>query len=290
VARVGFVGLGNMGAPMARNVAAGGHELVLHDADPGVVTRLAAELGATAVTAPADFAGVDAIVTMLPTSKVVAAALFDCDGGVPPHLAPGTVVIDMSSSDPTQTVELGERLRGHGVDLVDAPVSGGVPRAVSATLSIMLGGDSDAALDKAVPIIETMSSTIFRTGKLGTGHAMKALNNFVAAAALTASCEALVTGERFGLDPHLMVDVLNASTGQSFSSLHVLSEHVVDKKYATGFGLALITKDVGIAEALHSEMHHDAPVARAVLASLDEALAELGPVDHSAAMQYWEKR
>src|SRR5690606_15542606 len=153
---------------------------------------VAEEVGGTAATSPSDFSQVEAIVLMLPTSKIVASALFDWDGGIPAQLEPGTVIIDMSSSDPTDTVELGKRLAEHNIDLVDAPVSGGVAKAAAGTLSIMLGADDEDAAQRAIPVIEAMSERIFRTGKLGTGHAMKALNNYVAAAATTASCEALV--------------------------------------------------------------------------------------------------
>ncbi|MFJ6302131.1 NAD(P)-dependent oxidoreductase [Pseudarthrobacter oxydans] len=290
MAKVGFIGLGNMGNPMVRNLAQAGNDVVLYDQNGEQLQTVARDIGARAATSAADFAGVEAIVTMLPTSKIVASALFDWDGGIPKHLASGTVVIDMSSSDPTETVELGARLREFAVDLVDAPVSGGVPKAAAGTLSIMLGTDSEAAADKAMPFIDSMSSKIFRTGKLGTGHAMKALNNFVAAASFTAACEALVAGERFGLEPQVMVDIFNASTGQSFVTTNFLAEHVVHKKFATGFGLALMTKDVAIARDLTAAMGHEAPVCSAVTSTLSDALEQLGPVDHSAAMKYWESR
>ncbi|OMH34996.1 NAD(P)-dependent oxidoreductase [Tersicoccus sp. Bi-70] len=285
---VGFIGLGTMGAPMARNLAAAGYPVVLHDADPAASDRLAEQTGGTAASGPADFAGVQAIVTMLPTSRIVASALLDWDGGIPPHLAPGTVVIDMSSSDPTETVLLGERLASAGAALVDAPVSGGVLRAEDGTLSIMLGGDDEDALARAVPVVEAMSARIFRTGRLGSGHAMKALNNFVAAAATTAACEALIAGERFGLDQQTMVDVFNASTGQSWVTTNVLGQHVVSRTFASGFALGLYAKDVGIARHLTEAMDHPAPVCHAVSAALDEALTAMGDVDHTRAMTHWE--
>lgn len=288
--KVGFIGLGNMGNPMVRNLAEAGFDVVLYDQNREQLQILAAEIEATAASRAEDFAGAEAIVMMLPTSEIVASALFDWEGGIPQHLDPGSVIIDMSSSDPTDTVKLGLRLQEFDVDLVDAPVSGGVPKATAGTLSIMLGADSPAAVDKATPIIDAMSSKIFRTGKLGTGHAMKALNNFVAAASFTAACEALVSGERFGLEPQVMVDIFNASTGQSFVTSNFMSEHIVNKKYATGFGLALMTKDVAIAKDLNSAMDHEAPVCSAVSATLSSALEQLGPVDHSAAMKYWERR
>lgn len=288
--KVGFIGLGTMGSPMVRNVAKAGYDVVLYDQNEQALQSVAEEVGGTAATCPSDFGQVEAIVLMLPTSKIVASALFDWDGGIPAQLEPGTVIIDMSSSDPTDTVELGKRLAEHNIDLVDAPVSGGVAKAAAGTLSIMLGADDEDAAQRAIPVIEAMSERIFRTGKLGTGHAMKALNNYVAAAATTASCEALVAGQRFGLDPATMVDIFNASTGQSFVTQHVLPEHVVNKQYASGFGLALYTKDVGIAQSLTEAMNQDAPVCRAVAGTMNAALEELGNVDHTLAMTYWEQQ
>jgi 3-hydroxyisobutyrate dehydrogenase len=173
------------------------------------------------------------------------------------------------------------------VHLVDAPVSGARERAISGTLSIMLGGDYEAAVQRAIPVIESMSERIYRTGKLGTGHAMKALNNFVAAAAYTAASEALISGERFGLDRRTMVDIFNTSTGQSFVTLNVLGPHIVDEQFASGFSLPLMTKDVKIAEDLQASVSHAAPVCSAVVAALDGALTELGNVDHTEAYKFW---
>ena len=286
---VGFIGLGTMGAPMARNVAAGGYRVVLFDADPVVTRRLAEETGGTAARTPADFADVTAVVTMLPTSRIVRAALLDWEGGLPAHLRDGAVVIDMSSSDPNETVELGRQLALHGVDLVDAPVSGGVLKATSGELSIMLGGE-DAAVERAAPVLATMSQRVFRTGPLGSGHAMKALNNFVAAAATSAACEALAAGERFGLEQQTMVDVLNASTGQSWVTSNVLGQHVVSRRFASGFGLGLYAKDVGIARRLTESLGQPAPVCHAVSATFDAAHAALGDVDHTLAMTFWERQ
>ncbi|MFD1718393.1 NAD(P)-dependent oxidoreductase [Georgenia deserti] len=294
--RVGFVGLGTMGTPMVTNVVRAGYAVVVHDADPDRTARIAAELAevpgggpATAATDPGDLAGCDVVVTMLPTSAIVRSVLLDGTELRLP-LRPGAVVVDMSSSDPTETVETGQVLARHGVALVDAPVSGAKERAAEGTLAIMLGADDDAAAERAVPVVETMSRSIYRTGKLGTGHAMKALNNFVAGAAFTATAEALTAGARFGLDPQVMIDVLNDSTGQTFSSSVVFGPHIVEGRYATGFALPLLTKDVRIAQTLQQAVGHHAPVADAVSAALGEALEALGDVDHTEAFRYWEKQ
>lgn len=283
---VAFIGLGAMGSRMVRHVAASADRTVVYDADPVRTAEVAAELGAVAATSPSDLAGVDVVVTMLPTSAIVRAALLAWGDGVPAHLAPGAVVVDMSSSRPTETVDLGRELAEHGVALVDAPVSGGVARAAAGTLSIMLGGDDEGAIDRASIVVAWMSERIFRTGPLGSGHATKALNNFVAGAATTACLEAIVAAERFGIDPAVLVDVMDASTGQSFVTTHVLGEHVVGGAFASGFALPLYAKDVGIAADLLHELGVEASVCDAVRASLDGARDALGDVDHTRAIEH----
>lgn len=287
---VGFVGLGTMGDPMSTNIAEAGFDLRLFDLDTERARELAGRIGATAVERADGLGECDIVVMMLPTSAIVRSVLVDDGGALRVPLAEGAVVVDMSSSDPNETVETGRLLREHGVVLVDAPVSGARPRAEAGTLTIMLGGDDEQAIERAVPVIDAMSQQIFRTGPLGTGHAMKALNNFVAGASFVASTEALVAGERFGLDPRVMVDIFNVSTGQSFSTTHVLGDHVVDGKFASGFALPLITKDVRIAQALEQSVEHEAPVCDAVAGALGDALDALGNVDHTKAYSFWNER
>ena len=286
---VGFVGLGRMGWPMAANLVRAGYELVVRDADPERQQQFAGEHRCAAAAGPGDFAAASVVVTMLPDATDVREALLG-EGGLASALAPGAVVVDMSSSAPQGTRETGALLAGLGVALVDAPVSGGVPKAEAATLTIMLGGDDEAAIERARPVVEALSERIFRTGSLGTGHAMKALNNFVAAAGFTAACEALLVGRRFGLDPGVMVEVLNASTGRNFSTEFTLVAHVLPRTFATGFALGLMTKDVGIAAGLADAVEVDSPLSHLVRDRLAAAADELGPtVDHSAAVLHWER-
>jgi len=287
---VGFIGLGTMGHPMVNNIVREGFETIVHDVDASTTDRVAKELGVEGAADIAGLARADVIVLMLPTSAIVRSALIDQDGRANPALRPGTVIVDMSSSDPVETVETGRILAESALPMVDAPVSGARERAIAGTLAIMLGSDDDAAAERAVPVIEAMSQKIFRTGKLGTGHAMKALNNFVAAAAYTASSEALVAGERFGLDRSTMVEILNASTGQSFVTTHVLQANIVEGAFASGFALPLMTKDVRIARSLQEAVGHDAPICHAVTEALGDALEDLGNVDHTLAYTFWEKR
>jgi 3-hydroxyisobutyrate dehydrogenase len=286
--KVGFVGLGTMGRPMSANIARGGYDVIGIDADPEVAQRWATEHGQTAASGPADFADVEVVVTMLPNGAIVRQALID--GGIADALPSGAVVIDMSSAEPSATLSLGPELQQRGVGLVDAPVSGARPKAIDGTLTIMLGGDDDAAIEKATPVIETMSANIFRTGKLGTGHAMKALNNYVGGAAFVATCEALIVGTKFGLDPAVMVDIINVSTGRNFSTMMAAPNEILPRRFGSGFSLALFTKDIGIAAELAEEMEVDAPMSKLAHERMRGALEQLdNVVDHTAAIQVWEQ-
>jgi len=228
------------------------------------------------------------LVTMLPDDKVVREAIVEWEGGIAKALAPGATVLDMSSSNPNGTRSLGEELAAQGVSLVDAPVSGGVSRAETGTLAIMVGGDDDEALAKTEPVLAVLGERIFRTGPLGSGHAMKSLNNFVGASAYAAAAEALAIGEHYGLTASTMIDIFNASTARSFNTEVVFKEHVVTGRYATGFALGLLSKDVGIAVALAEASEVDAPVCHLVSGRWAEALEELGfATDHSEAHKRW---
>jgi 3-hydroxyisobutyrate dehydrogenase len=278
-----------MGRPMARNLAAAGYELVVRDADAGLRERVAAELGAEAGAHPTAFRDAELVVTMLPTGQIVREVLLEWEGGLAAALPPGTVVVDMSSSDPPGTRELGAALAKHDVALVDAPVSGGVPKAESGTLAIMVGGEDEDAIARATPLLEVLGERLFRTGPLGSGHAMKALNNYVAAAGFTAASEALIIGHRFGLDPAVMVEVLNASTGRNFSTEFTLVHHVLPRTFATGFALGLLAKDVAIAADLGEAVDAEAPLSRLLKQLWGEAAEGEGlDVDHSAALRHWE--
>ncbi len=285
---VGFIGLGNMGWPMAANLHAAGFPLIVRDADPDREAAFSGgHPGAVAADRPDAFAAADIVVTMLPDGAVVADVLLNW--GIGEVLRPGSVVVEMSSSDPSDTLAVAAELSARGVRVVDAPVSGGVPRAVTGELSLMVGGD-DADVSAVQPVLRVLGDPArqFRTGALGTGHAMKALNNVVGAATYCATAEAIVAGQRFGLDPKTMIDIINASTGRSFVSDNVFGANVLNGAYATGFMLGLMAKDVRIAQSVIEAAGADAPV----LALTDErwakALGDLGPAaDQSRAHQSW---
>jgi 3-hydroxyisobutyrate dehydrogenase len=289
--RVGFAGIGNMGWPMAKHVLGGGFALTAFDVDAGRVRRFAAETGAGgAETGAALAAAADVVITMLPTGQVVREALLG-EGGIARSLARGAVVVDMSSSDPNGTRALGAALGELGVALVDAPVSGGVRGAEARTLAIMIGGADEAAIARVRPVLATMGAKLFRTGPLGSGHAMKALNNYVAAAAFAATSEALLVGKRFGLEPAVMVEVLNASSGRNFHTDLVFPDQIVGGKFAAGFAIGLMAKDVGIAAALAREIGVDSPLCQLTSELWNGARDSLGgTADFTAAYKHWAAR
>jgi len=287
--RVGFIGIGNMGAPMAGHIARSGRAVIAYDLDPARAEQFAHAHGAVAAQQLQELGSARFIITMLPNGQIVREVLLQQEGGLAQSLQPGTLVIDMSSSDPVGTRELGALLARRGITLLDAPVSGAVPRARSATLAIMIGSDDRQAIARARPLLSSMGDKLFETGALGSGHAMKALNNFVAASGYTAAAEALLIGKRFGLEPEVMIDILNASTGRNFITELVLKEHVVSGRFATGFALGLLAKDVKIAADLGIAVRLDAPLTRLVSDRLALARDRLGPArDNSAALLAWE--
>jgi 3-hydroxyisobutyrate dehydrogenase len=289
---VGFVGIGNMGAPMAANLARAGFDVVVYDADPARVARYAAEHRVRGAETLADLAEATIVVTMLPTGQIVREVMLEAEGrGLAAVLPQGALLIDMSSSDPIGTRALGEELARRGIAFVDAPVSGAVPRAKDGTLTIMIGGDDPAAIERAKPVLAAMGKSLFETGPLGSGHAMKALNNYVAGAGFAAAAEALIVGERFGLDPAVMIDIMNVSTGRNFSTESTIKGQVLTKAFASGFALALLAKDVKIAADLARGLGLDVPLTQLTSARWIEARDDIGgDKDHTAAFMSWKAR
>lgn len=287
--RLGFIGIGRMGVPMVRALVRGGLAPVLHDVNADVASALGDELTLTTAADAATLAqGADLVILMLPNSAIVESVVApEGQGGLAANLPTGSVIVDMSSSDPMSTRRLGAALEGRGITLMDAPVSGGVRKAVSAGLAIMLGGDDAAALDRVEPVLRHMGK-VFRTGQLASGHATKALNNYVSAAGLAAACEAVIVGREFGLDPERMIEVINASSGRNNATENKICQYVLNEAYDdAGFALDLMAKDVGLAAALGRAMGRDLPGldrAQALWAGARDTLAK--GADHTAIYQY----
>jgi 3-hydroxyisobutyrate dehydrogenase len=291
-ARIGFVGLGRMGQPMVRRLSAAGYRILAHDLDPEALRRAREAAGAGAPGSLREIGeGCEAVITMLPDGGAVRAVALGHDGiadSLAAGLSAGSILIDMSSSSPVGTRDLGARLAGRGVGMIDAPVSGGVRRAEDGTLSIMVGGD-ERFVARCRPVLEAMGREIFLTGALGSGHAMKALNNYVSAAGLLAAAEAVLAAARFGLDPGKVVDVLNASTGMNNSTLNKFHRFILSRSFDSGFSLDLMVKDLKTALEVARSTGSPAPFAEACVDAWSEAQAALGPgLDHTAVVRHWE--
>lgn len=245
---IGFVGIGAMGTPMAGNLARAGYKLMVYDLDAARVTALAGTDGVTVAKNLAELgAAANIIITMLPDGKAVRTALCGKDDSFKDCLLEraqkNTLVIDMSSSSPMGTRELGEVLAKRDLQFIDAPVSNGVKGAVAATLSIMVGGDR-AIFESVKPMLEKMGSQIYYAGPLGAGHAIKALNNYVSAAGLIAACEAMHAGQAFGIDPNVVVDIINTSSGMNNTTKNKCKQYMISGAYNAGFSTGLMAKDV----------------------------------------------
>jgi len=288
-AAIGFIGLGQMGTPMAARLAKAGFAVKAWDRLEPARRGFETAAGIAAANSAADVCGaVTAVVTMLPDGKAVREVLCGARGqeGALAAAAAGTCVIDMSSSSPVDTLALAETLKPRGFPVVDAPVSGGVKRALDGTLAIMVGGEA-AAVRRALPLFQPLGGQVFRTGPLGSGHAMKALNNYVSAAGLAAAAEAVIVGSHFGLDPLVIVDVLNASTGRNNSTENKLKQQVLSGEFAAGFSLGLMAKDLHTAADIARHLGVAAPLAEACEALWSEADRTLGAgADHTEIFRY----
>ncbi len=285
--RIGLIGLGAMGHPMAGCIAKAGHRLTVHDVDAQRTDAVAEELSATGAPSPAALArDSDIVITMLPNSAIVGNVLEGSEG-VFAGMARGGLVIEMSSGVPDMTRGFAAAAEEKGLALIDAPVSGGVARARTGELAIMLGGDDEPAA-RAEPVLACMGATR-RTGAVGSGHAMKALNNMVSAGGFLIGIEALLIGSRYGLDPARMVDVLNASTGMNNSTKKKFRQYVLSRTFDAGFGLDLMVKDLGIAMGIAQSTETAAPLAGLCREIWSGAQKYLGPgQDHTAMAQFCE--
>jgi 3-hydroxyisobutyrate dehydrogenase len=284
-AAVTVIGLGNMGVPMAMRLVGAGFAVTGFDIAEAARGKFDAAGGRTEGTPAAAVAAADVVVTLLPNGKVVREAVT----GMRPHLKPASILVEMSSSDPIGTRKLGEELIAAGFEFVDAPVSGGVKRAVNGTLAIMVGGAA-ATVDRIAALLAAMGTSIFRTGALGTGHAMKALNNYVSAAGLIAAVEALQVGRSFGLDPALMTDILNVSSGRNNTTEHKLKQFIISQSFDAGFPLRLMAKDVRTADDMAHALGIATPLADQCAELWDAAARALDETaDHTEIIRFLER-
>lgn len=291
-----FVGLGNMGSPMAGRVAES-YRVLVNDAQPEVTVRVAAALSVESVGELKSLPqGIACVVLMLPNSRIVELVLLGSSGsgeeGLLSTLPAGTAVIDMSSSEPESTQRLHALALARAIRYIDAPVSGGVIRAETGELSVMVGAE-DADFEHVRPVLECMGGAIIHVGGPGSGHAAKAINNVLSASNLVSAAEALVTANRFGIDSEKMLEVINSSTARSQASEVKFPKHILSEKYDSGFHFSLMVKDIAIAVSLMQKYGLVVPNLMAAKQSADDALRHLGdtslsggPLDHTELARY----
>jgi 3-hydroxyisobutyrate dehydrogenase-like beta-hydroxyacid dehydrogenase len=248
-----FVGIGKMGRPMARRLHDAGFALAIADVTPAALSAF--ERDVPHGTTPGALDG-ELVITMLPTDRHVADALFGAGGALE---RPRRAVIDMSSSAPAGSRRIAERLRERGVAFLDAPVSGGVGGAQRGSLTAMIGGEA-ALLDTYRPVLEAMCKTLVHVGPTAAGVTIKALNNFLAAVGLWATSEALVVGAKAGLDPQTMIDVWSTSSGKNDAVLTKAPAAILPRSFDYGFSVGLMAKDLGIAAGIARDVDVAAPL------------------------------
>jgi 3-hydroxyisobutyrate dehydrogenase len=250
---IGFVGTGAMGAPMAQNLRKAGYPLVVYDLKDKAMEGLA-KAGAEKVFSARELASRSSVViTMLPASPDVEAAVLGPEGVIEGAKS-GDIVIDMSSSYPTSTKMICEQLAVKGIRMLDAPVSGGTKGAREGTLAIMVGGE-EKDYEECRPILEAMGQNIYYLGKIGAGHTVKALNNLCSACSMVITSEALIVAKKLGLTPEKVIDAINSSSGRSWSSQFKFPTFVLNNTFNSGYSIGLMNKDLEIATRLGRELH-----------------------------------
>ena len=262
MSNIGFIGLGNMGFPMAQNLAKEKqHNIYVFDLN---IETLKKNLWPENVVPTNDLselaANSDTVITCLPDISIVQEVYYG-NKGILSNLKEGTLAIDMSSSDPHLTIELGNTLTKTGVDLIDAPVSGGVKKAISGELAILVGGDKPN-VEKSMPILTLMGGIIIHTGFLGSGQACKCLNNLCSATGLLVVAEALSLAEKFGVMPDTFIDVLNYSSGKNNSTENKFHQFILSEKFNSGFRMDLMNKDILTALNLANSLKVDFSLSR----------------------------
>lgn len=290
--KIGFVGLGRMGYPMAGHIAEAGFPLVVHDVDPAASRRFAARHDVRVAESADSFADVDIVLLMLPTSDEVRDVVFGTAdwAGLSQALASSALVIDCSTSDPLVTREIAKSLQIKGISLVDAPVAGGVVFAEQGTLDILVAGDP-AALRRAKPVVATFGRSVTYCGDVGSAHAMKVVNNFVNAQILLTYAEALAIALKAGLQPGVAVAALkDATTGRNHAFGKKIEGQVLTRAFNSGMALALTEKDVGLARQLAERLRLDAPIAALCSQLWQRGRAEVGSqVDQTEIVRLWER-
>ena len=285
--KIGFIGLGIMGKPMALNLLNAGHQLVVCSRTQSSVDELVAA-GATSAPTPKDVASqVELVITMLPNSPEVKEVILGTNGVIE-GAQPGCIVADMSSIAPLASQQVAAALAAKGIEMLDAPVSGGQPKAISGTLSVMVGGKQEI-FDRCVPVFKAMAASVVRVGNIGAGNVTKLANQIVVALNIAALSEAMVLAAKAGVEPELVFQAIRGGLAGS-TVMEAKAPLMLDRKFNPGFKINLHIKD--LANALDTSHEVGAPLP--LTASVMEILQTLkhddhGNSDHGAIVRYFEK-
>ena len=270
MAAIGFIGLGNMGAPMAANLLKAGHNVTGHDLMPAAVEKFAASGGRAAASAAEAIAAADIVITMLPAGPQVREVYLG-NAGILGRARKDALLIDCSTIDVDTARAVAAAAREAGFDMLDAPVSGGTAGAAAATLTFMVGGEA-AAFARARPVLEAMGRTIVHTGPAGNGQAVKICNNMLLAVSMIATCEALTLGQKLGLEPQTLFDVVSKSTGQCWALTGYcpvpgpVPTSPANRDYQPGFTAAMMLKDLRLAQQAAGAVAAPTPMGAAAAA------------------------
>ncbi|MBT2689841.1 NAD(P)-dependent oxidoreductase [Bacillus sp. ISL-47] len=286
--RVGLIGLGNLGGRIARNLLNKDYKLSVYDLDRELLQSFK-ELGAIPYDSPSALAkNNEYVITVLPNAEIVKSVALGPDGLLSGFLE-GSTLIDMTTSIPEVTKQIGIELSKHGIQMLDAPVSGGVKKAEDGTLAIMAGGD-EAVFLGAFSLLNDIGSHVTHVGELGAGHTIKALNNMLCATTLAATAEVLAIGTKLGLNPTRMLEVINTSSGRSHSSEIKFPQQVLSRKFDVGFTIDLMCKDLTIASGIAEGAEVPSFISSAVFQLWQYAKSQGGgEMDHTAIAKFIEE-
>lgn len=287
--KIAFIGLGDIGEPMATHLARDPFELVVWNRTPAKAEDFARNHKAKVAATPAEAVRDAAVViTCLPSSVEVEAVLHG-DNGILDALRKGSVLIDCTSGDPPTSRSIAAELGGRGVEFIDAPVSGGTTAAKAGTLTVMWGGEA-TVFERVRSVIEAFGKKIVHAGPVGSGDALKAVNNALLAVHIISTAEGLAILAKAGVDPKVALEVINASSGRSNSSENLIPQRVLTRAFPRTFRLALLEKDIAIAAVMADDLHARTPVISLTAERFHEAREKLGEnADHVEAVKMVEE-
>ena len=286
--KAGMIGLGNMGSEIAKRLLSFGVTVGVFDINEKAVNELVG-FGAVEVNTPMELArNYPYIITILPNSAIVKEIVLG-ENGLIHGFAQNSLLIEMTTSIPAVTKELSQALVERSFRMIDAPVSGGVKKAENGTLSIMVGGEEHDFLE-VKSLLDKIGEHVTHVGAIGAGHTIKALNNMISSTTLAITGEAIALGVKLGLDPSKMLEVINSSTGRSFSSVLKFPTQIVNRKFDSGFTLDLMVKDLKIAMSMAEDENVPMDIGTANLQLWKQALAEEEGQDHTAIVKHIEEK